>query len=394
MSTSTPPPIPATYPLTGVYREERFHSYATSGARSYIRQRLQAAGIDYRSHYHDTGGLSHDAYQGTLHLMLFAAAELALEPDQAPAPIALPLHSGAGHTTYWTRAGQREITRTLLGIYQDVVQAVDDIWEIIERNVAVMLDTSEDADTRQTAWGVVRRLHLIERDAPGWLPNIEAAVARVRARTDPPATDLPAFAGVHQDRLRAAGARRLRWLLGDPPRPTSSQETMAADRIARVVREYALRIARAADAGAVRIEHAAGVRAVEAVTIGAAPRWRQSRSGALDADLPGPTPVTLPTVTPATPPFRAAVIEAWSAPAEPGQPATAQPTVIESAVSADTTKLRATIVRGATIGVDRLVLDWLVEAPADPVTVTATARNVTGASQRTFIVPAPVRTGD
>ena len=38
----------------------------------------------------------------------------------------------------------------------------------------------------------------------------------------------------------------------------------------------------------------------------------------------------------------------------------AQPTVIERAVSADPSKLRATIVRGATIGVDRLVLDWLV----------------------------------
>ena len=397
MTTSASPPIPATYPLTGQNREERFQSFAIVGARDYIQDRITAAGIDYRSHYLEggPGGLPNSVYHGTLHIMLWlSASEHALDPSQPPPPISLPLHSGSGHTTYWTRAGQREITSTLFGIFREVVQAIDDIWETIERNVGIMLDASEDAATRQTAWEVVQRLHLRERGGPGWRPNIEAAVARVRARTDPPATDLPAFAGVHQDRLRAAGERHLHWLLGEPSRPTSSQETMAADRIARAVREYVLRIARAADAGTVRIEHAAGVRAVEAVTIGAAPRWRQIRSGAPDAGLSGTTPITLPTVTPATPPFRAAVIEAWSAPAEPGQPATAQPTVIESAVSADPAKLRATIVRGATIGVDRLVLDWLVEAPGAPVTVTATARNVTGASRRTFIAPAPVATGD
>ena len=390
MSQPTTPPIPATYPLVGSYREERFRAYARDGARLHIQNRLQAAGIDYRSHYHDTGGLSRDVYEGVLHLTLFSVAELALEPGRAPAPLSLPLQSGSGHTTYWTRAQQREIAHTVFGIYNEVVQALDDIWERIERNVALMLDTTQDDATREAAWAVVRRLHLIRADDPGWLPNVEAAVARVRARTDPPDTDRIAFAGVHVDRLRAAGERHLRWLLGDPPRATSSQETAAADGIARAVRDAALRIARAADTATVRIEHAAGVRAIEALAIGAAPRWRQVWTGTNRIDLPGPTPVTLTPVVRARPlPLRAAVIEAWSAPSEPEQPATAQPTLIESAVSDKPDQLRAVIVRGASIGVDRLVLDWLVEAPAAPVNVVATARNVNGASRRTLVVPVP-----
>lgn len=390
MSQSTTPPIPATYPLVASHREERFRAYARDPARAYILARLQAAGVDYRSHYHDYGGLSRDLYEGAMHMMLFAASELALEPGRAPAPLSLPLHSGAGHTTYWTREKQREIALTVFEIYSELAQGLDDIWERIERNVTLMLDTTQDDATRETAWAVVRRLHLIRSDAPGWRPNIEAAVARVRARTEPPATDLVAFAGVHVDRLRAAGERHRRWLLGDPPRATSSQEIAAADGIARTVREYTIRIGRAADAATVRIEHAAGVRAVEAFNIGAAPRWRRQWTGTNAIDLPGPTPVTLTPAVRARPlPLRAAVIEAWSAPSEPEQPATAQPTLIESAVSEDPDQLRATIVRGASIGVDRLVLDWLVEAPPVPVTVTATARNVNGASRRIFVVPAP-----
>ena len=49
--------------------------------------------------------------------------------------------------------------------------------------------------------------------------------------------------------------------------------------------------------------------------------------------------------------------------------------------------------RGASIGVDRLVLDWLTETPGAAVDVTATARNVNGASERTFRAPAPVAAG-
>ena len=388
MSTSTPP-IPETYRFS----EPGLRTVYIPAVRAHVQRRLQGAGVDYRSPYQEYGGPPRDIYEGLLHMPLMAASELSLSLDAAPPPLSLPLHSGTGHATYWTREQQRALAGTVFEIYREVVQAIDDIYERFQAHVATMLDATNDDATRQSAWAAVRRLHTPASDTVR-RATLEGAVARVRARTDPPATDIPAFAGVHQDRLRAAGERHLRWLLGDPPRPTSSQETEAADRIARVVREYALRIARAADAGEVRIEHATGVRAVEAVTIGAAPRWRQIRSGAPAAGLSGPTPVTLPTVTPATPPFRAAVIEAWSAPAEPGQPETAQPTVIESAVSADPSKLRATVVRGATIGVDRLVLDWLVEAPGDPVTVTASARNVNGASRRTFIVPAPVSTGD
>ena len=160
------------------------------------------------------------------------------------------------------------------------------------------------------------------------------------------------------------------------------------------MREYGLRIARAPDAATVRIEHAAGVRAIEGVSIGAAPRWRLVRTGLADIALRGPAPVTLPTALTGTPPVRAATVEAWSAPAEPADLASAQPTIIETAVPADPAKLRARIERGGSIGVDRVLLDWLTETPGGPVNVTVTARNVNGASRLVLVVPPPVDPDD
>ena len=79
-----------------------------------------------------------------------------------------------------------------------------------------------------------------------------------------------------------------------------------------------INLARAADAATVRIEYAAGVRTIEAIAISAVPRWRLIRTCQPDIDLPGPTHDTLPAITRTRPlPLRAAVIEAWSAPAEP-----------------------------------------------------------------------------
>ena len=386
MTQSTTPPIPTSYTPRKHWQTQEDYMHI---ARAEMQRRLQAAGVDYGSPYLTHGTGTRDVLHGTLHMPLFVASELLLSPGAAPAPLSLPLHSGAGHTTYWTRAEQRELAVLMLGIYHEIAQALDDLRERVEANVAVMLDASNDQATREAAWALVRALET-PADDDAKTANLRASIDRVRGRTDPPDTDLTVFAGVHADRLRALGARRLRWLLGDPPRDTSSQETAAADRIARTVREYALRIARAADAATVRIEHAAGVRILEAIAIGAAPRWRLVRTGQPDIDLPGLGPITLPAVTRAQPlPLRAAVIEAWSAPAEPSELDTAQPTLVETAVAADPAKLRAAIVRGASIGVDRLVLDWLTETPGGPVTVTATARNVTGASERRFVVPAP-----
>lgn len=102
MSQSTIPPIPATYPLTGDHREERFHDHADTAARRYIRSRLQAAGIDYRGHYHDVDGLSQGLYAGVLHLTLFNVVALARDvaPGRPPVPLSLPRDSGAGHQTF------------------------------------------------------------------------------------------------------------------------------------------------------------------------------------------------------------------------------------------------------------------------------------------------------
>ncbi len=386
MSESTPP-IPATYPIGSVWHTTDQYKGV---ARAHVLERLRAAGVDHRSTYHDLGGIPRELVEGSLSMPLVVASELSLALGAAPAPIALPLDlGGAGHALWWTREEQRELALLVLGVYRETVQAVDDLRERVEEARATMLDASIGAAERQAAWATVRALHTPADDAAR-AANLAAAIARVHARTDPPETDLAAYAGVHADRLRAAGERRLRRLLGDPPRDTSSQETAAADRIARTVREYALRIGRAATAAQVRIEHAAGVARVDGTFIGAAPRWRQVRGASL-IDLPGPGTVTLAAVTRVgVPPLRAAIIEAWSAPAEPSQPSTAQPTLIESAVSADPAKLRATVVRGASIGVDRLVLDWLTETPGAAVDVTATARNVNGASERTFRAPAPI----
>lgn len=392
--TESAPPIPATYTIGQLWTTQALYKDA---ARAYIHEQLLAAGVDYRSPFQEYGGITRDLIEGSLHMPLIVASELSLLPGAAPAPLALPLHSGAGHAVYWTRRAQRDLAVTVLGIYSEVVQALDDVRERIEANVAAMLDTSRGEADRQAAWAVVRALHT-PADAAAKAANLRAAVARVRDRLEPPETDLAAYAGVRVDRLRAAGERRLRWLLGDPPRATSSQETAAADRIARAVREHALRIARAATALEAREAYALGAGLIEGTVIGAAPRWRRMRGAeGPPVDLPG-APVASAVVLPAAvrvgvAPLRAAVIEAWSPGEEPDDLSTAQPTLIESAVSNDPAKLRATVVRGASIGVDRLVLDWLTETPGAAVSVRAAARNVNGASERVFRVPAPIAAG-
>ena len=90
------------------------------------------------------------------------------------------------------------------------------------------------------------------------------------------------------------------------------------------------------------------------------------------------------------PAARAGVLEAWLPPATPDCPETAGPVLIEHAVSSDPTALRVNVVRGASIGIDRLELDWLSSAPAAAVTVEATARSAFGPRHILITVPTPV----
>ena len=302
----------------------------------------------------------------------------------------MPRATGIGHAVYWTRAGQIEVARLASRIYREIVQAVDHIYEEIERHAAIMLDADRETAERTAAWAEVRRLHTPPSETVRGA-NFRAAVATVRARTDPPDTDLAAVQGVHADRLRAAGERRLRWLLGPSLRAIGSQEIAALERIESTVRNGELRIGRAATAARVRTACRSALAVIEGVRLGASPRWRVlAGAGALvQAALPAGVPVTLLAVPAATPPFRAAVLEAWTPPATPDRPETAGPVLIEHAASSDPAALRATVARGASVGIDRLELDWLVRAPAAPVTVEATARSAFGPRDVTLTVPVP-----
>lgn len=391
MSDSTPP-IPETYALTGAVREERTRQAYVGVVRAWVQTELQAAGVDYRSHYHDYGGTSRELYAGALHLRLLDLSLLAAaDPHVPPAPLALPLHSGAGHTTWWTRAAQRDVAAVASRIYREAVQAVDHIWEDIERSVAVMLDTARGMGERNNAaWATVRRLHTPPSDTVR-RASLVAAVAAVRAHTLPPETDLAAYRGVHADRLRAAGEARLRWLCGPARRAVGSAERAAYELVETRVREGELRIGRAVDAAAVRTEYAAVLALVAGVALGTGPGWRLLAGPGARRQrlLPAGAAYIAEAVARSTPPYRAAVLEAWSPPATPGDPETAGVTLVEAARSSDPAALRARIVRGATLGVDRVELDWLVAAPRAPVHVDVTARSVLGPSEVTLTVPAP-----
>ena len=141
-----------------------------------------------------------------------------------------------------------------------------------------------------------------------------------------------------------------------------------------------------------RAAHAAALASIGTVRLGASPRWRVlAGAGArIDAPVPDAAPLTLLAVTAGTPPLRAGVLEAWTPPATPDRPETAGPVLIEHAASSDPTALRANIVRGASIGIDRLELDWLSSAPAAAVTVEATARNAFGPRHISVTVPVPI----
>ena len=218
-------------------------------------------------------------------------------------------------------------------------------------------------------------------------PAARGALAALAAETD-----LPAYRGVHADRLRAFGEARLRWLVGAAGRPCGSQEIAAAERIETLIRDGTLRIGRAANAADVRAAHATALASIGTVRLGASPRWRVlAGAGArIDAPVPDAAPLTLLAVTAGTPPLRAGVLEAWTPPATPDRPETAGPVLIEHAASSDPTALRVNVVRGASIGIDRLELDWLVSAPAAAVTVEATARSAFGPRHILITVPVPI----
>lgn len=222
------------------------HNYRHA-VRAWIHDQLQAAGVDYRSHYQDYGGTTRELYAGSLHLRLLDIAALrGQDLATAPQAVSLPLHSGTGHTTYWTRDEQRDVARFAARLYSEAVQAIDVMWEQVQASAALMLDTTRTLADRTAAWETVQRLHL-PRGVPS-LParrvNVEAAVATIRARVLPPETDLAAYRGVHADRLRAFGEARLRWLLG-PAAPGRRARSMAHAGHARPPRDRGPRAHRA-----------------------------------------------------------------------------------------------------------------------------------------------------
>ena len=184
---------------------------------------------------------------------------------------------------------------------------------------------------------------------------------------------------LRQARLVRQLARRARthrqWLLGGSGHPRSTEQTAARNGIEDALRRGAVRIGRAfTDAGMDEALDTA-LAAVRAVSVASAPKVRLV--GASHALRDGGS---VPSVPRSSPPFNAAVVEAYTEGDADDEVA------IESVELSRPDEMASE--RYLAQGNARVRLQWIVAAPADACTVTLEVRNAAGARRTRFTIPA------